>query len=120
MSSEISDSDKKWIESEYHKFFDEILRKSITLAAGDYFGIYCHKKSGEIGFSKDFTTKIRTGKMLKNELDKKMEEFIEQLKSEENTIFYIMKSPSADVFVIDVSNRNLRGKYNKHSVIIWI
>jgi hypothetical protein len=27
--------------------------------------------------------------MLKNELDKKMEEFIEQLKSEENTILHI-------------------------------
>ena len=39
MSSEISDSDKKWIESEYPKFFDKILRKCLTLAAGENFGI---------------------------------------------------------------------------------
>ena len=75
-----------------------------------FIGIYCHKKSGEIGFSKDFTTKNRTGKMLKNELDKKMEEFIEQLKSEENTIFYILKSPSADVFVIDCIQQKFERK----------
>ncbi len=48
--------------------------------------------------------------MLKNELDKKMEEFIEQLKSKENTIFYILKSPSADVFVIDCIQQKFERK----------
>jgi hypothetical protein len=46
-----------------------------------------------------FTTKNRTGKRLKNELEKKLEEFIEQLEREDRTIFYIMDSPSIDLFV---------------------
>ena len=101
MSSKISYSDKKWIESEYPKFYDKILRKSMSLAAGDYFGIYCHNMSGKIGFTEHFTTKNRTGTRLKNELNKKMEEFIEQLESKDHAIFYIMKTPSTDVFAIN-------------------
>ena len=101
MISEISDSDKKWIESEYPKFCDKILRKSMTFATGEYFGIYCHNKSGKIDFTKHFITNNKIGDKLKNELEKKIEEFVEQLESENNTIFYLMKSPSTDVFVID-------------------
>jgi hypothetical protein len=98
MSSKISDSDKKWIESEYPKFFDKILRKSMTLAVGDYFGIYCNNKSGKIDFTKHFITN-KTGDKLKNELEKNIEEFTKQLGRKDNTIFYIIKSPSIDIFV---------------------
>jgi hypothetical protein len=43
--------DKKWIESEYPKFYDKILKKSMSLSAGDYFGIYYDNKKEEIGFT---------------------------------------------------------------------
>ena len=111
MSSEISDFDKKWIESEYPKFFDKILRKSMSLAAGDYFGIYCHNKSGEIDFTKNFITNNKTGDNLKNAIEKKIEEFTKQLDRKDNTIFYIMKSSSIDIFV--TGKDNLQEKFKE-------
>ena len=92
---------KEWIKSEYPKFYIEIIRKSMTLAPGEYFGIYYDNKTGKIAFTKAFIPNNRIGNRLSKELEKKMEEFIEQFESEHKTIFYIMKTPSIDVFIID-------------------
>ena len=109
----------KWIESEYPKFYDKILRKSMTLAAGEYLVIYYDHRSGKIGFTEEFTTKNKTGNRLKKELEKKFAYFnYEQLESEDRTTFYLIKVPSVDIFIIPSLQEEFKKKVNRHFVII--